>query len=247
MYRACERLAHAAGLPLPPLRLTVTSDVPLARGLGSSASALVAGIVAANALLGEPLTRAELLDLAAREEGHPDNVGAALLGGAVIATLDGGRVNAVRVSPPDALGALVLVPDFELSTSRARAALPDRYDRADTVHALSHAALLAAALTGGRLDLLGAAMRDRLHQPYRAPLVPGLGDVLADAARHGALGAALSGAGPSVLCLYDRERAGAREDLTAFLEGVLARHGQTGRVLDLRVDQAGTTVTREDT
>lgn len=242
VYRSCEMLAAEAGRRLPPLRLEVAADVPLARGLGSSASALVAGLVAANHLLAQPLTPAELLDLAAREEGHPDNVGAALLGGVVIATTDAGRVSAVRVSPPERLGALVLVPDFELSTARARAALPDHFDRADAVHALSHAALLAAALTAGRLDLLGAAMRDRLHQPYRAPLVPGLTEVLNGAAEHGALGAALSGAGPSVLCLYDRESIGARQTLTTFLTDVLSRHGGTGRVLDLPVDHAGTTV-----
>lgn len=242
VYRSARLVADAAGLPLPPLRLEVESEVPLARGLGSSAAALVAGLCAANALLGEPLSRAELLDVAAREEGHPDNVGACLLGGAVIATLAGGRVNAVRAAPPARLGVLVLVPDFELRTERARGVLPDAYSRADAVHALSHAALLAAALLNGDLAALGAAMHDRLHEPYRAPLVPGLADVLANARDHGAVGAALSGAGPTVLCLHDRAREGAEATLRAFLQDVLRRHSLTGTVRALPVDEAGATV-----
>ncbi len=216
VYAAALLSARAAGRSLPPLRLTVRSEVPLARGLGSSAAALVAGLLAGNALLGEPLSRGDLLDLAASEEGHPDNVGACLLGGAVVATLARGRVSVVRAAPPPDLGALLLIPDFELRTSEARRVLPLNYSRADAVHALSHAALLAAALVTGDLPALGAAMHDRLHEPYRARLVPGLSDVLEEARDHGALGAALSGAGPSVLCFYDRREGGARERLNAF-------------------------------
>ena len=130
------------------------------------------------------------------------------------------------------------MPDFELSTSKARAVLPREYSRADAVHALSHAALLAAALSVGRLDLLRHAMQDYIHQVWRAPLVPGLSDILDDAHRHGALGAALSGAGPTVLCFHDT-----REDtgrLHTYLHGVMTRNGLTGRVLDLPIDAAGT-------
>lgn len=243
VYRSARLLADTAGRTLPPLRLEVTSDIPLARGLGSSAAALVAGLVAANTLLGAPLTTSELLDVAAREEGHPDNVGACLLGGAIIATLDDGHVEYVHVTPPDHLGVLLVIPHFELLTSKARGVLPDTYTRADTVHALSHAALLGAALTTGRLDLLANAMRDRLHQPYRAPLVPGLTTILEEAPRHGALGAALSGAGPSVLCFHDRREHTA--DLTAFLHDVLRREHLDATLRDLTVDTQGTTHTTE--
>ncbi|PYE54100.1 homoserine kinase [Deinococcus yavapaiensis] len=241
VYRSARLLADTAGKPLPPLRLEIESDIPLARGLGSSAAALIAGLVAANTLLGEPLTTHELLDVAAREEGHPDNVGACLLGGAIIATLDDGHVEHVHVTPPAHLGVLLVIPHFELLTSKARGVLPHTYTRADTVHALSHAALLAAALTTGRLDLLHRAMQDRLHQPHRAPLVPGLTTILNEATTHGALGAALSGAGPSVLCFYDRH-----DDptpLTAFLHDVLHREHLHGTLRDLTIDPNGTTHT----
>ncbi|WP_424950863.1 homoserine kinase [Deinococcus sp.] len=237
VYRCMQLTARRVGRELPPVRVEIETEVPLARGLGSSAAALVAGLVAANVLLGEPLGQDELLDMAAREEGHADNVAPALMGGIAVATLDKVGTHYVRLEPPEHLGVTVLIPDFELSTQKARAVLPSEYSRADTVHALSHAALLAAALATGRLDLLRHAMQDYVHQIWRAPLVPGLSDVLEGATGHGALGAALSGAGPTVLCFHD-----ARQDtagLHAFLNGVMRRNGLNGRVLNLPIDLRG--------
>lgn len=243
VYRAMQITARRVGRELPPVRLEIRTEVPLARGLGSSAAALVAGLVAGNVLLGEPLGQDELLDMAAREEGHADNVAPALLGGIAVATLDKVGTHVVRLDPPEHLGVTVLIPDFELSTSKARAVLPTEYSRADTVHALSHAALLAAALATGRIDLLRHAMHDYVHQIWRAPLVPGLTDVLEEATRHGALGAALSGAGPTVLCFHDT-----RDDtagLHAFLNGVMRRNGLEGRVMNLPIDLQGVLVSED--
>ncbi|SMB88484.1 homoserine kinase [Deinococcus hopiensis] len=243
VYRAMKLTATRAGQTLPPARVEIETEVPLARGLGSSAAALVAGIVAGNELLGRPLDDESMLDVAAREEGHPDNVAPALFGGIVVATLDRLGTHYVRLDPPAHLGVTVLIPDFELSTSKARAVLPKQYSRADAVHALSHAALLAAALSQGRLDLLQHAMQDYIHQIWRAPLVPGLSDILEEAHLHGALGAALSGAGPTVLCFHDTREDTAR--LHAYLHSVMGKNGLSGRVLDLPIDGAGTQVTRE--
>ncbi len=243
VYKAMLLAAKRAGQPLPHTRIEIESDVPLARGLGSSAAALVAGIVAGNELLGNPLTPEAVLDVAAREEGHPDNVAPALFGGIVVATLDKLGTHYVRLDPPAHLAVTVLIPDFELSTSKARAVLPKEYSRADAVHALSHAALLAAALSVGRLDLLRHAMQDYIHQIWRAPLVPGLSDILEEAHRHGALGAALSGAGPTVLCFHDTREDTAR--LHTYLHTVMAKNGLTGTVLDLPIDAVGTVVERQ--
>lgn len=242
VYRAMLLAARRAGRSLPPARIEIETDVPLARGLGSSAAALVAGIVAGNELLGCPLDDLAVLDVAAREEGHPDNVAPALFGGIVVATLDKLGTHYVRLDPPANLGVTVLIPDFELSTSKARAVLPKEYSRADAVHALSHAALLAAALSQGRLDLLRHAMQDYIHQIWRAPLVPGLSDILEDAWKHGALGAALSGAGPTVLCFHDTRVPTA--PLHAYLHSVMTRNGLEGRVLDFPIDAAGTLIER---
>ena len=240
VYRAMLLTAQRAGKSLPPARIEIETEVPLARGLGSSAAALVAGIVAANVLLGHPLDDSAVLDVAAREEGHPDNVAPALYGGIVVATLDKLGTHHVRLEPPAHLGVTVLIPDFELSTSKARAVLPTEYSRADAVHALSHSALLAAALATGRLDLLQHAMQDYIHQIWRAPLVPGLSDILESAHQHGALGAALSGAGPTVLCFHDTREETAR--LHTFLASVMKRNGLEGRILDLPIDTGGTVV-----
>ena len=191
---------------------------------------------------GRPLDDEAVLDVAAREEGHPDNVAPALFGGIVVATLDRLGTHYVRLDPPAHLGVTVLIPEFELSTSKARAVLPREYSRADTVHALSHAALLAAALAQGRLELLRHAMQDYVHQIWRAPLVPGLSDILEEAHLHGALGAALSGAGPTVLCFHDTR--GPTAPLHRSLHGVMARSGLRGRVIDLPIDTVGTVVER---
>ncbi|WP_420595083.1 homoserine kinase [Deinococcus sp.] len=240
VYRAMLLTAKRARQKLPPARIEIETEVPLARGLGSSAAALVAGIVAANVLLGNPLDDATVLDVAAREEGHPDNVAPALYGGIVVATLDKLGTHHVRLEPPAHLGVTVLIPNFELSTSKARAVLPTEYSRADAVHALSHSALLAAALATGRLDLLQHAMQDYIHQIWRAPLVPGLSDILESAHQHGALGAALSGAGPTVLCFHDTRESTGR--LHTFLTSVMKRNGLEGRILDLPIDTGGTVV-----
>lgn len=242
VYQAMLLIANKVERRLPPARIEITTEVPLARGLGSSAAALLAGIIAGNELLGQPLSDLEILDLAANEESHPDNVAPALFGGIVVATLDKLGTHFIRLDPPTHLGITVLVPDFELSTSKARAVLPTEYSRADTIHALSHSALMAAALSAGRLDLLQHAMQDHIHQIWRAPLVPGLSDILEHANEHGALGAALSGAGPTVLCFHDtRESTGS---LHRYLAQIMKKNSLDGQIMDFPIDEVGTVVER---
>ncbi|UFA50280.1 homoserine kinase [Deinococcus radiophilus] len=242
VYASMQALAAEVNQPLPPMRVEIRSDVPLARGLGSSAAALLAGLLAANTVLGEPLDRTEMLHLASRLEGHPDNVAPALLGGIVVGTFDGQQAHVLRIEPPAHLGVTLLIPDFELSTAEARRVMPGHYSQADAVFALSHAALTTAALMSGQLDLLAHAMQDRLHQPYRAPLVPGLKQILTEAPEHGALGVALSGAGPTVLCFHNRTQPTA--PLHTFLRGVMAGQGVGGQVVALPVDLEGAQVSQ---
>lgn len=240
LYSVAAKLFQRAGQLAPELAINVSSDIPLTRGLGSSAAAIVGAFVAANKLAGEPFSKEEIFTMATHLEGHPDNVGASLFGGIVIATMpdrEEGLVPYVRIPVPSALKVLVVVPDFRLSTEDARSVLPTSYSRADVVYNVGHSSLLTAALAGGRLDLLGKAMQDRIHQPYRAELVPGLTELLRNASNHGALGAALSGAGPTILCFYQSEED--RESLASYIETVMMTHKINYEILSLQPDKLG--------
>jgi homoserine kinase len=207
VVRAFERLHPADGF-----EFRITSKIPLTGGLGSSAAAIVAGLLAADHLFE---LDAEILELAVELEGHPDNVGAALRGGFVVC--DGERVH--RFEPPMGLEAVLVVPDQTGSTSQARAALPEQVPIADAVFNVAHVAKLVLGLATGDWDLIAAGLRDRLHQPYRAHLYPRSAELIERAPRLGALGATISGAGPSVLVWSHYEQTG----------GVVQRLGQEAR------------------
>jgi homoserine kinase len=196
---AGRRGAVPAGTAPRAFRLRQHNRIPLARGLGSSAAAIVAGAAAANALLGTPLDRHALIDLAAGMEGHPDNVAPAVLGGLVACVAaETGTIRTIRLMP-QRLHVTIAIPEFAVSTAAARRLLPDAVPFGDAVFNVTRTALLVAALIDGRTDLLDEATRDRLHQPYRARLVPGLEAVFAAARAAGAHGVALSGSGPAVV------------------------------------------------
>lgn len=233
IYQVAQSVFHRAGIEVPELEISMYSDIPLTRGLGSSASAIVGALVAANLLIGGALTTDELFDMATALENHPDNVGASLYGGIVTAVWDGAHATALKISPPAGLLTLVAIPDFQLSTSTARKALPETFSMHDAVFNVSHASLLTAALASGRLDLIATAMKDRLHQPYRAPLVPGMSRILEEATQHGALGVALSGAGPTLLALVE-EGSRLQAELEGFLLDALAEEGISATTLWLR-------------
>jgi homoserine kinase len=229
---------EAAGRPFRGARLRCVNRIPLGRGLGSSAAAWVGGLLAANALLGEPLDREALLTAAARAEGHPDNVAAAVLGGLTVSCAEPDRVTAVRLPVPRDIAWVVLVPETESSTQEARAVLPESLPRADAVFNVQRVSLLLAALTVGRPDLLAAAMQDRLHQPYRLRLFPWMEAVVGAARRAGALGCVLSGAGPAMLAAA---RDGDGDGLARAMEQALRAAGIGGRALALPVDERGAT------
>ncbi|NLO74386.1 MAG: homoserine kinase [candidate division WS1 bacterium] len=211
VLRAANRLAEQAGVQVPGWRLEQENEIPLARGLGSSSAAIVGGLVAANELLRTGASPQELLELATAIEGHPDNVAPALFGGLTVCAREGETVHCVALQPPAGLQVAVAIPMLEMSTEAARAALPNSYSREDTVYNLTHAALTVAALVEGRFDLLRAAMQDRVHEPYRLPLMPRLVEVMEAAQEAGALAAVLSGSGPSVAAFCDRLEAAIEE------------------------------------
>jgi len=205
-YKAARFVAELVGEYDAHFHLIQENRIPPARGLGGSAAALVGGAIAANDLLGRSLAAPDLLNLVCELDGHPDNAAPALLGGLVIGTLTLEGISAVRLEPKG-LKVVVAVPDFAVSTSAARRALPEKVSHKDASFNVGRAGLLLGALATGEYDLLRVAMQDRLHQPYRSHLIPGLEDVIEAAQTNGAYGACLSGSGPTVLAFSPEEHA----------------------------------------
>ena len=242
LIQAAHLAAEAAGRDPGELRaqLEVHSSIPLRRGLGSSAAAALAGALLADRLLDGAIGEERALGVAVRLEGHPDNVVPSLRGGAQVAVLDAsGRVVSCPVALGAPLRAALFIPDEELATSAARAVLPQTVKLGDAVYNLGRAALLVAALQAGRLDLLGEAMDDRLHQPARATLLPWLPSLLAAAREAGGAGAALSGAGTTVLALCSP---GEAHDVARAMRDAAQARGVPGRPEVVEVGVAGARV-----
>ena len=205
VFRAAREVFLRLGVLPPNLHLAQEIDIPLDRGLGSSASAIVGGVVAANMLTGSTLDSMTLLTIATEIEGHPDNVTPALMGGMTLCYTAGAQHCYLALPIPQNVQIVVVIPDFEVSTSQARSVLPDQVSRSDVTFNGSRTALMVAALYQKRYDLLAEAMDDRLHQPYRAALVPGMTEAIAAGYAANALGVALSGSGPSLIALTQHE------------------------------------------
>ncbi len=235
IWQTALAVARDTGGTLPPIFLEIDNDIPIGKGLGSSAAALTAGVVIADVLLDLRWKRPRVLDEAARIEGHPDNVAACVLGSIVASAIDsGGAARAVRLELPERYGVAVVVPDFDLPTSKARAVLPATYSKEDTVFNVQRSALLIAALTTGTTSAFPAALEDRLHQPYRACLVPGL-DEMTRLRAPGLLGCALSGAGPSVLVFYER----GYESVCDLVRQIFALRGHQSEIFKAHITDHG--------
>lgn len=240
VYRAITGLFEYVGEPVGDLHVHLNNAIPLMSGLGSSSAAIVGGLAAANALLGEPLERDKILALATDIEGHPDNVAPALLGGLVVIADAEDRPVYQRIAIPT-FDVIVVTPDFQLATVKARAALPSQVSFADAVYNIGRTALVVQGLIRQDYDLLAHVMDDRLHQPYRAPLVPGLTDVFKAARQAGAAGVALSGAGPSVVAFAPQGHAAIAEAMQA----AFANHGLDARTMLLQTTTEGARTTKD--
>ena len=239
IYTAAKDLYQVCGKTLKGLRLVQTNRIPMTRGLGSSSACIVAGLVGANQLLGDPLQTDDLVDLAAQIEGHPDNTAPALLGGIVTAVFDGRRVHWVKQEVYTKLRFAAMIPDFELKTERARACLPTEVSHKDAVYNLSRAALFSASLLTGKFENLRTAVHDKLHQPYRMALIPRAREVFDIAYAHGAYAVYISGAGPTVMAIADEDNAYFAGKLRFSLDNA----GMKGwQVLELSIDNAGCTL-----
>lgn len=239
VYRAMRRVYQRVGREGGPVRVRCTNRIPLSRGLGSSSSAIVAGLLLGNRLLGDPLSTDALLDLGTAMEGHPDNVVSCLLGGIQVSVLEGERVLHCAVPMSLPLRAVVFVPDFAMDTHRARALLPAGVPLGDAVFNLGRSALLVAALSQGRPDLLRTGLEDRLHQPPRTDLFPAMPALFEAALAAGALGACLSGAGSTILALAIERT----DEIIRALEAAAESNGVRGAARVLAVRRRGAEIT----
>lgn len=222
VFKAVKKVFEKVGYRTKGLRIHIKYHIPIARGLGSSAACIVGGMMAANEICGRKLELHELMEMAVEMEGHPDNVVPAIVGSYVISAYTENKVEYLRLDLPEEIRFIIAVPDFELKTSDARRILPEMVSLKDAVFNISRAALLAAAVAEKRYNLFHFFGKDRLHQPYRGKLIPGMDQVMKNAVEEGALGVFLSGAGPSIiaLSLKDFEKIGSKMKEIFFLNGI---------------------------
>ncbi len=240
IWKSAETVIKRAGRSeeFKGAKIRMKNRIPVSRGLGSSSAAIVAGLFAANEILKRPFDKNKLLEFACEIEGHPDNVAPAILGGFTVSTMEKGKVQSFSFMPKINLKLVVAVPDFQLSTSKARAVLPENVSRRDAIFNISRAAMLVAALLEGREDFLKTAFDDAIHQPYRAKLVPGMEEVFSAAKNAGASGVALSGAG-SCLIAFALEKNHLENQIASTMVETFRKHEVNARALILDIDKTG--------
>ena len=237
VYQSAMALFERVGQRPFPLHVRQSNQIPVGSGLGSSSSAVIAGLMGANCFLERPLSRDEILQIAIDIEGHPDNVAPAMHGGLILSVMHSEGV-IIEPIPTPLLQAVIVLPDFHLLTEESRAALPTQLTRQDAIFNSSRLALLVRTLERGQFDKLRIAMQDQIHQPFRLPQIPGTETAMAAAYEAGALGVALSGAGPSLLALVAKNAAPVAEVMQAAFQEA----GLSSRAWQLSLDTQGTTV-----
>lgn len=238
IYATMLRFEKETGTKLPPVYLKQTDEIPLARGLGSSAACIVSGLAAANRLTGGKVSDKELLYMAVKAEGHPDNAAPAFLGNMVVGVLENGGFEYVKIDVDEELEFTALIPDFPLSTSKARKVLPENYTKAQAVFNCSHVALLTAAMMSKNTEALSFALKDAIHQPYRQTLIPGMEKILSEIGKIGCIGGYLSGAGPTLMAVSKKSDGVIKE-----LEKITAELDNFWLVKPLEVDRSGVLIT----
>jgi homoserine kinase len=236
IYKAMKSVFDKVGYTPKGLKIISYNEIPVARGLGSSAASTAAGLMLANAMAGETLSLEEIIRLGTALEGHPDNIVPALIGGMTISySQDTSSVGYIKLDFPENLRMLVMVPDFILSTTKARMVLPRQVELGNAVFNISRAALMVAALTAGKLEHLKYAVQDRLHQPYREKLIPGMQEVFEQAYNAGARGVFLSGAGSTIVAMVDADN----NDFLSRLRGFLERMSYNWELKFVNVSRQG--------
>ena len=237
-FQAAELVFKRSGHQPDGLRMVLTNGIPAIRGLGGSGTAILGGLLTANAICGKPFSQAEILNFATEFEGHPDNVAASLLGGLVVSVMETEQVHTIKLDCGSTLRVVLAIPDFPLSTEEARRVLPQSVEFTDAIYNVSRSSLLVAAIATGNLEMLSLAMNDQLHEPYRTPLIQGFDDVAQAARRAGALSVALSGAGPSIAAYCTASM----QEVAVQMHQAFARHQIACDVKILAIDTTGAIV-----
>lgn len=220
------------------IRINIEADIPISRGLGSSASCILGGVMGANELAGAILSKEEILKLATEIEGHPDNIAPALFGGLVVSLMEKDKIYHNKINIANGIKFIAIIPDFTLSTTIAREVLPSTVIYKEAVDNISRVSLLLSALSNGRFDLLKPSLKDKLHQPYRGKLIFRFNEVLDQSYDLGALGVYLSGAGPTIMAIISEDDRSFTNEIKGYLNSI----NYNWSVIELKIDVSGARV-----
>ncbi len=240
VYRSMREVFDASGYRPHGLRIVLENNIPVTRGLGSSSAGIVGGLYAGNILAGNPFSKNELLGMAARIEGHADNVTPAMMGGFTVNVFNKGKISYIKHEMNDDLMFAAIVPEFLLPTKKSRSILPRFVPHRDAVYNTGHSTLLAASIISGKYENIRPAINDRLHQGYRKRLIPAMDDIFRMCYQNGALGVYLSGAGPTVVAIIKATN----RSFNAAMSRNLAKKMNNRRLYILKADNEGVTVVK---
>lgn len=241
VYRTLVQVLEEKGIEAPALKLTMTNEIPISRGLGSSATCILAGVIAANRYLKKKMTTEEIYLKAVAIEGHCDNISSQFFGGLTLSMREDDRIFYRKANIPSGLLCTALIPDFTLSTKKARAVLPETVSLTDATYNLSHAMLFVESLKNGQFKDLKYFLKDKLHEPYRSSLIPNFDRIIQKAYDLGAYGAFLSGAGPTIMILRKNEENSFKKNIQIYLNTL----EDQWKAVDLSIDNEGTIISQD--
>lgn len=241
VYRTLVQILEEKGIEAPALKLTMTNEIPISRGLGSSATCILAGVIAANRYLKKKMTTEEIYLKAVAIEGHCDNISSQFFGGLTLSMREEDRIFYRKTNIPSGLLCTALIPDFTLSTKKARAVLPETVSLTDATYNLSHAMLFVESLKNGQFKDLKYFLKDKLHEPYRSSLIPNFDNIIQKAYHLGAYGAFLSGAGPTIMILRKNEENSFKKNIQNYLHTL----EDQWKAVDLSIDNEGTIISQD--
>lgn len=243
VYTSMLKTFDIIGYKPKGIKLKIESKTPVSRGLGSSASCIVAGVMGANEIAGSPLSQGEIFKISTEIEGHPDNIAPALFGGLVTSIMEKDEIYYNEIKIAKGLKFAAIIPDSPLSTKSAREVLPREVSYKDAVENISRVSLLISALSNGRFDLLKHGLKDKLHQPYRGQLIDGFEEVLSKTYELKALGAYLSGAGPTIMTILKEDDVVFKKEMENYLKSI----NYDWKVIELKLDLDGAKVMDKNT